>query len=165
MAAAATGFIRTAGSSSRSSSSDSVNLRNGRVGRKLTRLFRIWPSPSQLRTETSQTSAYATAASRKSRRSLRLRRKDQRGHAGRAGERPVGGDACRSCPASGGVELGRQVGSGAGVDLIRRLAMEGRMGHLRVVLFDVERDQPGLVRGQEGRCARAQAGAAWRQAW
>ena len=51
----------------------------------------------------------------------------------------------------GRCELGRQVGGRAKVRLVRRLAREGRVRHLRVVLLDVECNQgPEALDGIQG---------------
>jgi hypothetical protein len=68
-----------------------------------------------------------------------------------ARQRAVAGETRGACVALGCHELGGQVGGGAEVRLIWRLAREGRVWHLGVVLLDVEFDQgPETLEGIQG---------------
>jgi len=58
-----------------------------------------------------------------------------------ASQRAVGGKTRVPRPGSGRCKLDWQVGGRAKVDLVRRLAREGGMGYLGVVLLDVEFDE------------------------
>jgi hypothetical protein len=91
----------------------------------------------QLHTGTFHTPAYARASVWESWRNPRFGRAGLLADAMVAGQRSVGGETRGSRLVPGRSKLGRQVDGHAKVHLIRRLAREGRMWHLGVVLLDV----------------------------